>query len=65
MLKFLCGDEKGLGNDEYGRWVEDSEQVEIGVEGGIKGGYDKQYGRHQHEDSVLKRETYYLIQHSY
>ena len=65
LLHFLCGHAASLGHDDHGGRIEVREHVDIGLAGGIESGDDKQHGRHQHKYSVLKREAYYLIQHSY
>ena len=65
LLHFLCGHAACLGHDDHGGRIEVREDVDIGLAGGIESGDDKQHRRHQHKYSVLKREAYYLIQHSY
>ena len=65
LLHFLCCHAASLGHDDHGGRIEVREHVNIGLAGGIESGDDKQHGRHQHKYSVLKREAYYLIQHSY
>ena len=64
LLHFLGRHTAGFGHDDHGGGVEVGEHVHIGLTGGVQSAYDEQHRRHQHEYSVLKREAYYLVQHS-
>lgn len=51
----------GFGHDDHGGGVEVWEHIYIGLAGRIQAANDEQHRRHQHQYSVLKRESYDLV----